>query len=180
MALALNRIFDEEYQLVNNWKMYFQDNSDATFQITNTNIPFPKLAYETKGYGKKELIGYDPSGEVSITFRADVGFRVFDYFDDWLNDIYDFRNLEYKTLVNETQKYKNAVIEMYSTRSLGLGAGLLNAYNPFRDSRTKQTNKTFLLQDMFPLGFGDISLDDTTGEPLSVQVDFAFQRLSIL
>lgn len=153
-------------QLSNMWQLNFLPHPELDFHIVDTNLPFPKLEAESRGYGEAFYSGFTPVETVSFTFRCTENFNTFDFFQDWLEDIYDYNNNVFKTFSNNvelyTKKYKNANITFLKKK----GGHLLNI-----------PSKSFNLLGLMPLGFSEISLTNDNGEPLEFTVEMTVEQV---
>jgi len=154
-----------EDQLANMWGLIFPDYPNLDFHLVETTIPFSQLVTETRKSGKKYYSDYTPTDSVSFTFRETELFSSFNFFQKWLESIYDYEKGVFKVFTSERQKYKNAIIQ-FSSKFAGT-TGII-------------PTKSFELIGLLPLGFSEISLSNDTGEPLQFTVNMTVEKVKPL
>ncbi|MDA3854940.1 MAG: hypothetical protein PF569_01680 [Candidatus Woesearchaeota archaeon] len=154
----------ENEQLANMWQLQFFDKPNLDLHIVEANLPFNKLEMQGRSYGKKSYTRMAPVETISFTFREVEGFDNYNFFNNWLNDIYDFKKHVFKTFSNELDAY----IKKYKTATLMFMRKIGGHLVPV-------PSKTFTLNKLMILGISEISLSNDNGEPLEFTVEMAVE-----
>lgn len=158
---SLANLMNYDLQLNNKYKLSFEDNPDLDYFIKNMNLPMEGLSQEMLPFGNKRLTGLVPVETVTMEFWETTDFKVYTFFRDWQETIFNFDTKVYKVLDNEDDKYKNATLTfMYS--------------NGF----TQEEGKKFYLKKLTPLTINEYTLDEESGEPISTIVTLGVNTIS--
>ena len=137
------------------------DNSELAFRITNVSIPDKTVS--TYAIEKRGLTFDRPSGknessrEVTFTFRPDKRFVIYNTLCAWMDAIQS--NVTMAMVEDQGNNFRvDATI--YAISSL-TGDSIFGNEIP---------NTAWVLNKCFPTSLGGISFDDSSGEPLSVDV----------
>jgi len=93
MSIIESSFENSNHQLANLWDFFIskKENEDWPLiaRVQNTTLPFINLTTETRNTGEKAYTGFEPIGEFSMTFYENRDFSTFQYFKDWMNDVFD-------------------------------------------------------------------------------------------
>lgn len=159
--LELQKLGQEDLQLNNRWSCYFQGISKSDFMIKSISLPFEKLLTETKKYGDKKYTGFTPVENITITFFENTKFEIYEFFKDWMDDIFDPTTRTFRVLANERVKYKYAVIKFYRTTL-----------------SSRPVTIQFKLNNLMILGLDELTLDQETGASLEWSVQLSVEEVS--
>lgn len=141
------------------WDFYITDAPETfKFFVIDSTLPFKKLEHETRNTGSKHYTGFTPESEFSITFRETHKFEVYNYFQGWMDEVYDAQKKVFKTGSGKTK-----------TGILAFSKTLLIAVETY--------NKVFQFNRLRILGIEDKSLDYTTVEGLTLTVNFTVDEV---
>lgn len=136
--------------------------------VQSTTIPFDSLTTDTKaGDRRKYYIGYEPSGEVAMTFLETEYFLVYNYLRLWMDEIYDSRK---GVWIDGANPHKDAIVTFYATHKGNWGANLEEGL----------IDQTFYLQGIKPTKIDDLNPNYTTNEGLTVSANFTVERVTDL
>jgi len=174
------------FQLDNLYYFVIEGNSkddlkSIDFFAKSHSIPMDTLEVESFPFGKKFYKGYTQVEDFEITFLLPDAYTTGSenpliYFTEWLNIIYDYKNKCFKVLESEEDKYRNArltlltydydVNSQMSTAEVFIGSGFSKSFE-------------IVLQNLMPLGFDNIEVDDETGDPMQVTMKFACEGVTL-
>lgn len=161
----------KEHQRQNMWLMNFDDFPGFDLYITDSSIPLFKLSSEK--VPTMDLIvpmGKEDYSSISLTFLETVDFQGFKYHTDWLDKLYDFnRKLVRKTF--HTSK-KSAVVKFISMNNVKVGVK-----DEVQSIPKVYQNLEIDLKGIQLLGIDDISLQNDSGDPLTITVNYEIQQI---
>jgi hypothetical protein len=195
----------EDLQLANMWVIQFSDDAtgDMDMYITDTNIPLRNIELGTTTFNSKYADSYKELSTYTLTVLETENFRNYKYFNNWLKSIYDFENKVFKK--NFVYKKRKAQVKFISIKNptpsghvasvpmIGLPAGISNGtirsinktsqnivQKIFKSSPVEPIvykNAIFELQGVLITGMDDLTLDVTTGDPLSFTVNLEIENI---
>lgn len=163
-SLSLKDIPD--FQLSNMWVLQMNDFPNFDFYIDSSNLPLPQLELETNNLnlitpGKKNNLS-----SFSITFIETVNFDGYNYFINWLQDVYDFNKQAYN--VGFHSKKKIATIKFISSEQ-----------NMSNKTSSLIQNQEFQLWGLMIKGISDIDLGNSDGDPIKFTVEMEAQKVTL-
>jgi hypothetical protein len=176
------------------------------FFASSHTVPMDSLKTEDFPFGKNYYSDYEPIEDFEISFllpdtSVPTDENPLHYFMKWLNQIYDFKNKCYRVLSDENIKYRNARLLLLSadyntniTSSLDspYGSSFKNFTRVIKERLSDYDKKTttdiqtqfsinldIQIENLMPLGLGDIEVDDSDGEPIEATFSFVCEGVSI-
>lgn len=168
MAISLNlrALQFIDFQNPNTWEFYITGVTAGAstpinfkFHVIDTTLPFEKLETETRNTGSKHVIGFTPVEGFSITFRENTDFDVYNYFDQWKNQVYDTVRKVFRTGPNKTR------------------TGILAFQRQVGDFFKNAYNKVYEFRGLRFTGFEDKALDYNTQDALTLTVNFVVDEV---
>lgn len=174
-----------EYQLANQWILQFEDFPELDFHVQETNLPLFSIETERIFSDLVVPTGKGDYSTYSITFNETSDFKGFQFHKDWLDLLYDFEKRVVKRTFHSSKK--SAVIKFISGYNL-LAPGkaqlatVTNGFQADVEKKKKQyviySNISFKLEGIQLVSIDDLSLDNDTGEPLSITVQYEIQKVT--
>lgn len=173
-----------ELQLANQWILQFEDFPDLDFLVQETNIPLYSLETERVFSDLVLPTGKGDYSTYSITFLETRDFKGYKFHKRWLDKLYDFENRVVKRTYHSSKK--SAIIKFISSYPLVTPAKAIvntvaDVFKKEGEEKSKKyavySNIGFQLLGVQLVGISDISLDNDTGEPLSITVEYEIQRV---
>jgi hypothetical protein len=175
----------KDFQLKNLWALTFEGlGADFDFYVTETNIPLPKISVEKTSFDLIVPENKEELGTYSMTFLETVDFQGFQFFAQWLNKVYNFEKRVFRSSFHSQKK--QATIKFLSLRHLGipsfakavLPGGNFAAISVPTSAGVSVPNIYFNLSGIMITGIEDISLDNDSGDPLTITVNFEIQKIN--
>jgi hypothetical protein len=96
------------YQLNNLWEFSVRKNDENNWPlityVTDASLPFLNLTVETRNTGEKSYNGFTPIESFSLTFKETTQFSTYNYFNDWLKEVFDEANGTFISLPPTVEK----------------------------------------------------------------------------
>jgi len=183
----LDDAFKYEDQLQSCWDFSIVDKtsfSHLKFKVQDTNIPMYKFTVERKITGELLYKALEDLDSLTITFRESSDFSTFDYFNNWYNFIYDFKQRCFKTMSNDiTDSLRNFKVTLYQrynaedwneyTTPMDYSSSVnnINAKQAFKTKPDEKELHSFNLHNCRIIGLDTVSLDYNSGAPLTYTVN---------
>lgn len=148
--------------------------------VVSTSLPLRKLELEKTSFNTIFAKGRAQYSTFSVTFRETIDFRISKYFENWMNNFYDFDKQVYKK--NFITNKSSAILKFIQIKSkepnffLSL-ATVVQQLNTFQRGWEIFETSSYELINFIPVGFGDLDLDNDTGEPLNIEVEFQVENV---
>lgn len=155
---GIEYFLSQNIQQKNHYEFYFLDNNTVRYMVKSTNLPFPMLESDSLSNGERFYNNFTVGGEFSIEIYENESFDSYQYFQSWLDSVFDARRQVFKI----NPQSKNAILTFLSKSS---------ANTPTR---------SFFYEDVKILGFEPISLDYSADEPLTYQLSLTVDNVSSL
>lgn len=149
--------------------------------VVSSSIPLRRLELEKTNYNLVNPKGRANYSTFTMVFRETIDFQVSTYFETWLNNIYDFEKQVYrKGFVDQKQ---DAVLKFIRIRSKAPDQ-LLTLINPIQSLNIFQSGwsidsiTSYNFENIIPIGFSDIDVENENGDPLQVSIDFEVEKVT--
>jgi len=147
-------------QFSNLWEFSILDDWNDTvgiskFRVESTSLPFPSLTVEKRSTGHHYYVGYELPESFSVTFREDVDFSVYRYFKNWQSKVFDLKTGTYISGKDVPHRKTGNI-----------------RFTTFR-GREEVTTMKFILYGLRFTGFESLSLDYSSGNQLTLTVNFS-------
>lgn len=152
--------------------------------IKSTTLPLRKLEYEKTNTNLITPKGRAQYSSFTMSFIETADFGISKYFDYWLNSIYDFTDTAqlYKpgfelNKLDITIKFLRFVNNTPNT--FFALASTIQQINLLNQGWKIYKTSTFTLKRCLIAGFEDISLENESGDPLEIEVEFECENVEI-
>ncbi len=183
-----------EYALANMWSFQlppvinlksgvsYPSSGVQTFDlhVVSSSIPLRKLEMEKTNFNLIIPKGRAQYSTFTMVFRETIDFQVSTYFEAWLDNIYDFDLQVYrKGFINQKQ---DARLQFIRIRSNPLNQ-ILTLLSPIQQLNILQSGwsvdsiSNYDFVNIMPLGFSDIEVENESGDPLQISVEFEVEKV---
>ena len=152
--------------------------------VKSTTLPLRKLEYEKTNTNLITPKGRAQYSSFSMTFIETSDWVISQYFDYWMNSIYDFSDNQQLYKVGfEYNKLDMTLlfIKMYNTQPNALFAlaSTFQQANLFNQGWKIYQTSAYTIKRALPVGFEDISLSNEDEGPLELEIEFECEFIDI-